>query len=249
MDELQQDIAAMRAITISREYGSGGGEIAARLAKRLGWRLIDHEVVAQVAHALGISPEEAAERDEQVEGFISRLLSGMRLSAPEILVTGSPPIAPQKLERAEHDVLHRIVEEAANEGHVVIVGRGGQVILAERRDTLHVRIIAPLDARVTYVARREQLSPSAARARVQMKDRARARYMQTLYHCQHTDPHLYDLVINTAILDIDSAVDLICLALARKARRLTVPATELGPAAGLTQYPGQPADFPLSPQA
>jgi cytidylate kinase len=57
------------------------------------------------------------------------------------------------------------------------------------------------------------------------------------------DPLLYDLVVNTGILDLDSAVDLICLALQRKAQRLSVPEKELGPAAGLAPYPSQPADL------
>src|SRR3954469_16080901 len=57
-------ISGMHAITISREYGSGGGEIAARLAKHLGWRLVDHEVVFQVTRAVGVSEAEATEHDE-----------------------------------------------------------------------------------------------------------------------------------------------------------------------------------------
>ena len=72
--------------------------------------------------------------------------------------------------------------------------------------------------------------------------------MQTQFHCQHDDPRLYDLVINTAILDLDSAVDLICQTLVHKASRLSVPAEELGPAAGLSRYPSQPADFPVPPR-
>ena len=58
MNEDMDTIARMRAVTISREYGSGGGEIAARLAQRLGWQLVDHEVVVEVANALGVSEAE-----------------------------------------------------------------------------------------------------------------------------------------------------------------------------------------------
>jgi len=125
----------------------------------------------------------------------------------------------------------------------VIVGRGGQVLLADKRDVLHIRVVAPLELRVAYVARREGLDLDAARRRVQAKDRARTRYMKTQYHCQHEDPHLYDLVIDSAVLDLDSAVDLIYLAVERKASRLSVPAEELGPAAGLAPYLGKAADF------
>jgi len=69
------------------------------------------------------------------------------------------------------------------------------------------------------------------------------RYLQAKYHRQVDDPLLYDLVINTGVLDLESAVELISLALERKARMLRIPTKELGPAAGLAPYPGQPADL------
>src|SRR5712692_2598847 len=254
MDVNQQAIAAMRAITISREYGSGGGEIAARLARRLGWRLIDHAVIEQTARELEVYETEVEKHDEEyVESTLSRILNRIQHFAPAAFTSagGSSIFAssPQAAEtrvyetRAYQDTMRSIITAAANTGHVVIVGRGGLVLLAGKRDVLHIRVVAPLELRVVYVARREGLDLDAARRRVQAKDRARTRYMQTQYDSQHEDPHLYDLVIDIAVLDLDSAVDLICLALERKASRLSVPVEELGPAAGLTPYPGKPADF------
>ena len=139
--------------------------------------------------------------------------------------------------------MQHVVRAAANTGHVVIVGRGGQFLLADRRDVLHLRIVAPLELRVAYVTRREEPNINAARVRVQEKDRARDRNMQIQFHRKPDDPHLYDLVINTAVLDLDRIVDLICLALEDKASRLSMPPEELGAAAGLAPYPGRPADF------
>lgn len=244
MSDKQHDVSAMRAITISRQYGSGGGEIAARLAQKLGWQLIDHEIVAQVAHELGITAEEVESRDERVEGFISRVLSTFQHTAPAALVPAVvPPVSPDFEEQAYREALHRVVETAANTGHAVIVGRAGQVLLAARRDVLHVRIVAPPKQRITYVARREGLDEATAQLRLQLKDRDRARYLQMQHHHNVDDPLLYDLVLNTSVLDLDSAVDLICLALERKAQRLSVPTGELGPAAGLAPYPGRPADL------
>ena len=248
MDVNQQAIAAMRAITISREYGSGGGEIAARLVHRLDWQLIDHAVIEQTARELGVYETEVEKHDEEyVESALSRILSGIQNLVTSIPTPGappgsaSPPLAAET--RAYQDTIRQIITAAANTGHVVIVGRGGLVLLAGKRDVLHIRVVAPLELRVVYVARREGLDLDAARRGVQAKDRARTRYMQTQYDSQHEDPHLYDLVIDIAVLDLDSAVDLICLALERKASRLSVPVEELGPAAGLTPYPGKPADF------
>src|SRR6266567_1629628 len=196
MDEDRSAVSSMRAITISREYGSGGGEIATRTATRLGWKLIDHEVVVRVAQELGVT-----------------------------------------------EAGRRVIEGAVAAGQVVIVGRGAQVLLAQRRDVLHVRIVAPLDKRIIYVMQREGLDQNAARARVQVKDRDRARYLQVEHNKDSGDPHLYDLVVNTSILDLDSVVDLLSLALESKARRLSTPTGELGPGAGQPRYPGQPGDF------
>ena len=108
---------------------------------------------------------------------------------------------------------------------------------------LHVRIVAPLELRIAYVMSREGLDRVAAQARILRKDQEHARYLQTFYHRHPSDPHLYDLVLNTGILDLESAVDLISLALERKARRLATPVEELGPAAGLSRYPQRPGDF------
>jgi cytidylate kinase len=237
----QIDPTNVRAITISRQYGSGGGEIAARLARRVQWQLIDHEIVAGVASELGITEEEAEVRDERVESFVSRVLASMRYAVPPVPI--NQPVAWADEEYSYHETLCRVVETAASAGHTVIVGRGGQALLAGRRDVLHVRVVAPLEQRIVYVARREGLDEAGARARIQLKDRDRTRYVQSIHHIHPDDPLSYDLVVNTGVLDLDSAVDLICLALERKARKLGTPATELGPAAGLAPYPGHPADL------
>ena len=242
MMQQQRNIPSrMQAITISREYGSGGGEIARRVAQRLQWRLVDHEIVVQVAQSLEISEEEAAARDEHSDSVVSRILSSMHGVDPSLMVV-SPvqlPVDAQKY----NDALRKAVRGAATAGHVVIVGRGSQVLLSNRRDVLHVRIVAPMKQRINYVMQREGLDEDAARARIQLKDRDRQRYLQNEYHVQSEDPHLYDIVVNTGILDLDGIVDLIAVALNHKESRLITPTGQLGPGAGLTRYPTQPGDF------
>jgi cytidylate kinase len=255
MDVNQQAIAAMRAVTISREYGSGGGEIAARLARRLGWQLIDHSVIEQAARELEVYETEVEKHDEEyIENLPSGLLGRIQqfptpafTPSGGILPFASPSSSAEAL--AYQETIRHIITTAATTGHAVIVGRGGQVLLSDKRDVLHVRVVAPLEQRVAYVVQREGLDTEAARRRVQAKDRARTRYMQTQFHCQHEDPRLYDLVINTAVLPLDYAVDLICLALEGKASRLSVPVEQVGPATDLAPYPGKPADFRVPGQS
>jgi cytidylate kinase len=234
----------MKAITISRQYGSGGGEIGARLATRLNWRLIDHELVAQVAQQLGITQQTAQARDEYTQGFIARLLSRQSVYQLAPPVEYAAELTPHLTEEHRYqETLRHVVETAAESGQVVIIGRASQVILARRPDVLHVRVVAPLQARVAYVALREGLDEASARARVQLKDHDRSRYLQTVYHHQVDDPMLYDLVINTGVLSLDKTVELICQALSGKAETLSLPAEEMGPARGLARYAGRPSDI------
>ena len=244
MSTIQPNGGEMKAITISRQYGSGGGEIAARLAQRLHWHLIDHELVARVARELGIPEQQAEVQDEYAKGFIARVVSQFVSTVP----TAASPVVQVALpdqtdENRYQETLRRVVETAADTGHAVIVGRASQMILARRRDVLHVFIEAPLQERIAYVALRENLDAARARDRIQLKDGDRSRYFQTVYHRDANDPMLYDLVINTGVLSLERAVDLIGLALEDKAQTLSLPAEALGPARGLARYPGQPADF------
>jgi CMP/dCMP kinase len=244
---MKDDIDAidrMRAITLSREYGSGGGEIASLLAQRLGWQLVDHAIVERTALELGTSSQEAEAHDEITEGIVVRMLSSMQYLYPAVMAD-----APRAAFLASADyrgVVNRIVRAAASRGHVVIVGRASQVILSGLRDVLRVRIVAPLDKRVAYVMQREGVDKRTAEARIQMKDHHRERYLQVEYHQKAEDAHLYDLVLNMSLIDTQSAVEVIGLLLQQRARGLATPTGELGPARGLPRYPGRAGDFPAS---
>ncbi len=228
MGETQQVVERMRAVTIACEYGSGGDEIAAHLAGRLGWHLLDHaEIVARVAHRLGVMEEEADAHDERVESLASRIFIRSVHGVPASLGP-IPPIPSEPTDQAYREALRQVVEAATSDDQVVIAGHGGQMILADRRDALHLYVVASLEQRVSYVARHVGLGEIRARAHIRLKDRDHDRYLQAWHRRRVDDPHLYDLVVNTSLLDINSAVALIGLALERKAIRLRGPAEGLG---------------------
>jgi cytidylate kinase len=234
MNDVIETIKMMRAVTLSREYGSGGDEIASRLAKRLGWHLIDHDIVARVARAMGTSQEKAAAHDEQPEGILTRLLNSLQYVDPAFVCY--TPSEPNPSDELYYAALEKIIRAAAAQGSVVIVGRGSQILLAERQDVLRIRIIAPFEQRVAYVMQREGLDQQAAAVRIRAKDHDRTKFLETEFHRKPDDAHLYDLVLNMSSLDPVSAVNIICLTLNHKARWLCAQTGEQGPTTGFSRF-------------
>src|SRR5207248_5284382 len=138
---------------------------------------------------LHVSKDEAQDHDERVDSLATRILKSLRVIHPTMPVTIEIPLSMDS--RAFHEARSQIIEGAVTSGHVVIVGRGAQAHLAQRRDVLHVRIVAPFELRLAYVMSREGLNWEAAQARIMKKDQERARYLGTFYHRHPGDAHLY----------------------------------------------------------
>jgi CMP/dCMP kinase len=179
----------MATITISRQLGSLGRQVAREVAERLGYRLVWRDVINEAARRAG-APEVALATIDELG------LLGLRPS----------PAARQ----AYHRAVRQVMEELAGLGGVVIVGRAGQVILRGRPDVLHVKIIAPVAVRVDRLAASQRIPLAAARAQVESSDRRRRDYVRRYYQARSDDPELYDLIINTARLSPAAAAQLIC---------------------------------------
>jgi CMP/dCMP kinase len=233
----------IRTLTISREYGSGGGEIASRLARRLGWDLVDHAIVERTARTLGTTLQDAEAHDESVGGVLARVLQSMRGFDPTYMAMAGVPPESFLLTEDYRRTTEEIVRAAAERGGVVIVGRASSVLLANRWEVMHVRVVAPFAQRVAYVMRREGLDRHAAEARIHHKDHERARYLEREYHHRPNESYLYDLVLNTSRLDLESAVNVIMFTVHEIAAGLATKTGELGPATGLPRYPTPPEDF------
>ncbi len=183
----------MATITISRELGSLGTEVAQAVADRLHFRRVWRDVINEAARRAG-DPEVALATIDDLG------LLGLRPS--------------RQARQAYLDAVEQVITELAAEGGVVIVGRAGQVILRGRPDVLHVRVMAPAELRAERIARAHNLSMAAAQAQVEASDRARRNYLRQYYRVRWDDPELYDLIVNTERLTPKSAADLICQALA-----------------------------------
>jgi cytidylate kinase len=197
-------------IAISRQYGAGGSTVARRVAESLGWRVVDNELIGEVAARAGLPPQDVAEHEERVPSFAERLARTLAASAPELFPPAVPGGTVPKLQEADLvRVTETVVAEAAAKGRLVLVGRAATAVLARERDSLHVRLVAPRAFRVAAAAGRLGLDSHKAAAAVDESDAARARYHRQYYHRDWNDPINYHLVINTAALGFDAAAAVI----------------------------------------
>jgi CMP/dCMP kinase len=201
-------------ITVSRQYGAGGSEVAARVARTLGWRVVDNELVERVAARAGLAPEDVAQREERVSTFIERLARTLVAATPELVV---PPEAGGTAPEADLvRITERVVEEVAAEGRVVLVGRAAPAVLARERDAIHVKVVAPRDWRIRVIAQRLGMPLEEAATLTDETDRNRSRYHRQHYQRDWADPANYHLVLNTAALGLDGAANVVV----DRARRL-----------------------------
>jgi cytidylate kinase len=182
-----------RVLTVSREFGSGGGRIAKTVADWMGWKLLDSALIDAIACAAHVEPREVSHYDEHVESWLRRLnRQAMRATA---LAAG---FALDSSNCFDPDVMteltRQIVEQAHATGECVIVGRGAQCILQRKTDTFHVFVYAPFRDRLLRL--RARLGPGIkVESRMRAIDEERAQYLQQRFAKRWNDPHLYDLMI------------------------------------------------------
>lgn len=168
----------MAVITISREFGSHGDDVAQQVADALTYHLVGQALIAQVLSQYGLV--EFGHEYESIPGFWERVVA-------------------QRGQRREQivDMLNRVVRAVAQHGNAVIVGRSGYAILQGLADVLHVRIQAPLAQRVERLMARQNLPYDQAEALVKAHDRVRTAFVEEFYKTPWDAVHAFDLVINT----------------------------------------------------
>lgn len=177
----------MATVTISREFGSGGGVVARRLAQALGYHLVDKEFMRSVLGQYGLL------RFEEVYDAAPGILSRFVASQPEVT-----------------RMLNRIVSALGRHGDTVILGRGASTVLRGFADVLNVRVQAPFPVRVRRVAGEQKLSDLRdAEAFVVEQDRRRAAFVEFSYGIDWENVHGFDLVVDTGKLPIELVVSLL----------------------------------------
>ena len=231
----------MPVITLSRQLGSHGEEVAAKVAREMDLRLIDAATIHRAAQRAGVPEVALAELEHEGErGLADRMLNVLRVmpSLQSSFAFSTPPAGEPSTSYSEPSTLSipfaglfsptappisaslesyvrmvgLVIRGSAREGNVLIVGRGGQALLSKYPGILHVQIVAPLNDRIKVVAEREGLEWRAAQNRVRASDRARTDYVRRYHGADRLDSTLYHLVINTGRVAVDTAVALIVAA-------------------------------------
>jgi cytidylate kinase len=197
---------SFRVVTISREYGSGGGRLAEALAARLGWRLLDRTIVEQVAASAHVDPELVTRYDERPDTWLHALAKNV-FAYGALEGNNVPPEMVDAESLAART--RRVIEQAAALGECVIVGRGSQCSLAGRPGVLHVFVFAPAEERIRRARERGLSGDLPALIAV---DRERSDFTRTLYGRDWRDPQLYHLMLNST-LGIETLTDLVVSAL------------------------------------
>jgi cytidylate kinase len=188
----------IRIITVEREYGCGGGEIAQRLADRLGWKLWDHQLTEEIARLANCSKAVVEQREERTDPLYYRLFKSFLRGSYE----GS--INAHKLNLVDSETIltitERVVQHAAGKGDSVIVGRGSQLFLKDRPDTFRVFLYASRDDKVRRLLSRGKREEEAQEL-VDTVDRERAGFIEKYFHVTWPDRSVYHVMINTGVGD------------------------------------------------
>ncbi len=220
----------MPVITISRQFASGGAEIAQLIGQQLGWTVIDNEFVDLVAQRSGLPTAEVERLEERVPGLLERLAQALALASPEVfVVTGETPTSGPSAEEDVVRITETVINEAAKHDNVVLVGRGAQAYLAQRDNVLHVFVVAPREVRVTRAMERLKVERKEAERRVDAIDGDRRHYVERYYGRVWGDAANYHLVLNSGWLSYQDIAGLVVNAVRMRdwQRKQTSPPTPL----------------------
>jgi cytidylate kinase len=179
--------AGYRFLTIARDEGSLGNEIAQQLSRRLGWHVFDREIVDYIAKNNHVRKKLVRELDQKSQGFIQDAIPRL-LSIPEHASFGREEY---------HEALLKTLVCLATHGTAILVGRGGNFVLREDADGLNVRVTASAEVRAQRLSENWKVTMEEARRRMRAGDEERRKFIRHYYRQDFDDVRFYDIVLNT----------------------------------------------------
>ena len=198
----------MAVITISRQFGAGGKTLGKMIADKFGYTFADSTIIKMVAEMANVSTHFVETVEREAGGKFSKFISR----------TVSKPLVERVLkdergyidEEIYLDYLVLIIAQMADDGDVVILGRGSQYILNDHPDAYHILLIDEFKSRVQFMQSHYDLSESRAASVVKGEDKRRKSLYQKLGKADYDNPFLYHLVLNMSRVNLDKALQLVC---------------------------------------
>ena len=186
----------IKTVTIEREFGSGGGEIAQLVSNHLGWKLWDQLLTEEIARLAECPKSVVQPREERTDPLYYRLFKSFLRGSYE----GSLNAYRLNLVDSESilKITERVIQHVAKKGNSVIVGRGSQQFLRNRQDTLRVFLYAPREDKLQRLVARGKKRKDAEQL-VDTVDRERTDFLKKYFHVEWPDRAVYHTMINTSI--------------------------------------------------
>jgi len=202
----------MSVITIARQFGAGGKTLGSLVADKLGYVLIDEEVVEMVAQEANVSPDwvDSIAKETGSEGVLTRLMSKLgpfRKGYVGVAMEKNPGYLDGNLYIS---LLHKVIPIIASQGNVVIIGRGGQYILADHPDTYHFLMIADMEHRINFMMEHYDLDRKQARPVVEKQGKRRLNLYRYFARADYEHPNLYHMVFNMNRVKLEETVQAVC---------------------------------------
>jgi cytidylate kinase len=198
---------SIHLITVSREFGAGGSDLAHELGARLQWPVLDHDIVHRVAERLRLNDGTVEPFDEHPPSLLARIATVLIVPLPGMY--SFPTATEVPTHDAIADATRRVIEDAAKSLPLIVVGHGAQCIFEDRIDTLSVRLVAPLHVRLSRVAARQRISHPLAAELVRRADEDRQAYIQRYFHRDWRSELLYDVQFNTGTIGLSEAATIV----------------------------------------
>ena len=206
----------MAVITISRQFGAGGITLGKMVADELGYTFADSDIIQRVAKEANVSTNWVESFEKEAGSKLSRFVSSMVSKRLLDRVLGDE--RGYLDEQIYLDYLVLIIAQFADEGDVVILGRGSQYILNDHPDAFHVLLVDDLENRIKFMMDRYDLSRKKAERMVEHEDQRRINLYKRLGKSDFESPNLYHLVLNMGKTNLETAKGMICEMVAKKAK-------------------------------
>ena len=199
----------MPVITISRQFGAGGRTLGRMIAKELGYRFLDDVIIQEISKTAKVTTNTVKSIERIAGGKLLRLFSGLiNRNYIDRLIGSDKGYLDEEIYL---EVLKKVMKELAEQDNAVLMGRGGQYILADLENACHLLLVSAMENRIKFMQRYYRLSAEKAEAAVRIGEKRRTNLYSRMGREDYNMPHHYHLVLNMSKLSLQQALKQVCL--------------------------------------